>query len=57
LDRDVVEMSSFVEEGSGELQEGEGGRAESGEGRAVGMGEDLEEELGREARGAELVWS
>jgi hypothetical protein len=43
-------MSGRVEEGSSELEEGERGTAEGSEGRAVGVREDVEEELGREAR-------
>jgi hypothetical protein len=52
----VVEVGCFVEEGNGEFEEGEGGRAEGREGRAVGVGEDLENDFGREVRVVEASY-
>jgi hypothetical protein len=46
---EVDEMDGIVEEGSSEFEESEGGTAESSEGGAVGVGEDLEEEFGGES--------
>jgi hypothetical protein len=47
---EVVELDGVVEEGGCELEKGEGGGGEGGERREVGVREDLEEELGWEAR-------
>jgi hypothetical protein len=47
----VIEVGNLVKKGSGEFEEGEGRGAEDGEGRSVGVGEDLEEGFRREARG------
>jgi hypothetical protein len=41
----VIDLSCRAEEGSGELEERERGEAEGRNGRAVGVGDDLEEEL------------
>jgi hypothetical protein len=46
----IFEMNGRVEKGSSELEKGGRGTARGSEGRAVGVGEDLEEELGREAK-------
>jgi hypothetical protein len=47
---EVVDMSGSVDEWSDEFEEGEIDEGESREGWSVGVGEDVEEELGREAR-------
>jgi hypothetical protein len=43
-------VSGSVDEWSDELEEDEVDEGEGREGRTVGVGEDVEEELGREAR-------
>jgi hypothetical protein len=54
----IVRVSSIVDEWCSELEEGEGGTAENGEGDSVGLEEDLKEKLGREAgnRRRRLAW-
>jgi hypothetical protein len=47
---EVVDMSGSVDEWSDEFEEGEIDEGESREGWSVGVGEDVEEELDREAR-------
>jgi hypothetical protein len=49
---EVVKVSSLVEEGCGKFEESDRGTAKDGESGSVGVGEDLEEEFGREARQA-----
>jgi hypothetical protein len=47
---EVVDVSGIVDEWSDELEEGEIDEGEVSERRSVDVGEDVEEELGREAR-------
>jgi hypothetical protein len=49
-EREVVDVSGSVDEWSDELEEGEVDEGERCDGWSVGVGEVVEEELGREAR-------
>jgi hypothetical protein len=50
---EVIDMSGSVDEWDDKLEEGEIDEGEDDEGRTIGVGEDVKEEFGREARKVE----